>query len=434
MNVTLLQVTLTTLSPVSVTTPEIHDFRTVTGVGGVAQDSVDMPLRRDASGAPTIPATTVAGSIRAHLPDALREPLMGRAGDDPTPSPLYVLAVAVTPPTQGEGTEVRRRTAIDRHRAAPAARKLFDIEALAAGTTLTVSMELHGPPSMRDELLAALASWHPRVGRGVSTGAGRTELQSLTYATVDLVDDDALLAYLNGVGPDFITQTLARAGQPATIEPRASTLEFNVDLRIMDALHVGSGDARGNLLLMLRDTQGSPVVPGSSLKGVLRSRCEHILRSIGVAACLDAACGTCPTCDLFGFTLATPDEDGRTGQRGLVAFRDAPVTQATEAQRPHVAIDRVSGGARDSALYAVECVDGGVVTIKIERLAPLPPWAEGLIGAALLDIADGYVGVGGATTRGYGTLARRQGDVFDRATATAALQQVRRDYGLEVDA
>jgi CRISPR/Cas system CSM-associated protein Csm3 (group 7 of RAMP superfamily) len=214
------------------------------------------------------------------------------------------------------------------------------------------------------------------------------------------------------------------------LTPAGAPAAWLVDagFRIVDALHVGSGLSQGNLLLMERDSQNRPVLPGSAIKGVLRSRCEFILRSLDVPACLDGSCGECPTCQLFGYSLPKPDSYGRTGRRGILVFHDSLVEVETETQRAHVAIDRVTGGSRDSALYSTECIDQGSLRIRVEALETPPPWTVGLLAAALRDVSDGYVGFGGATTRGYGSLRRTDASEVAESQMFSDLQEIRDSF------
>jgi CRISPR/Cas system CSM-associated protein Csm3 (group 7 of RAMP superfamily) len=140
-----------------------------------------------------------------------------------------------------------------------------------------------------------------------------------------------------------------------------------------------------------------PLVPGTSWKGLFRARAGFILRTLHgeEAACTDqTGCGTCLLCDLFGSARA----------RGRLAFPDSPVTNAVTEKRTHVAIDRVTGGARDKLLFSREVVTRGTLTLRVLPLAPLQPWHRPLLAHIVRDLHDGLIGVGGGTQRGSGTL------------------------------
>ena len=108
-----------------------------------------------------------------------------------------------------------------------------------------------------------------------------------------------------------------------------------------------------------------------------------------------AGCGTCVICDVFG----------HQGQRGKLAFRDSYLEDpAGDLARTHVAIDRVTGGARDALLFQTTPIPAGGVHLRIDQLAPASPWVSNAILHVLRDIDDGLIGVGSKTTTGLGAL------------------------------
>ena len=186
----------------------------------------------------------------------------------------------------------------------------------------------------------------------------------------------------------------------------------DVRFRIVDALHIGTGDARTDehdrqVACVLRDA-GGPVVPGSTLKGVLRSRVEYVCRVCGVDACAGSAPPACPAdrpcppCRLFGRAGET---GGRGGRRAAVAVADSRIVAPVPETRTHVALDRFTGGARDQLLFTDDVVTAGWFRITVEALdGALTAVDTALLDAALTDLDAGLVGIGSRTTAGYGTV------------------------------
>jgi CRISPR/Cas system CSM-associated protein Csm3 (group 7 of RAMP superfamily) len=326
---------------------------------------------------------------------------------------LWVLGVEVRAPDRGQAVAAFHRTAINSWSGAAAVGKLFDGEGLAAGSQIVVRIALEDPGT--DDMSAlcqALSTWTPRLGRGTSIGAGRVETEAIETARLDLSVMRDMLKYLNSGGSQLVDDVIADRGKSVAAVPTLPEFLIDEEMEVVDALHVGAvKPASGNTQELVRDTLGEPLIPGSTLKGVLRSRVEYILRSVGLDVCPDGTDASCPTCHLFGYALSSPDDQGRTGRRGRIAVRDAQVPNAREGVRSHVAIDRVTGGARDQALFATEVVTEGVFRIQVEALETVPEWTRGLLLAALADIDEGYVGLGGGTTRGQGTVKRVGGSV-----------------------
>lgn len=194
---------------------------------------------------------------------------------------------------------------------------------------------------------------------------------------------------------------------------------------------------------------GSPEVylPGSSIKGVLRSHAERIARSLvpeGVVIACDpfqsarkaarrkgnelvASCGSCleelvrsevpeeyrlpdpddqanevnrrayrdscPICRLFGSTMFA----GRLATADAYAVGVAPSPQT----RDGVGIDRFTGGASPRAKFDLEVVAEGRFETTL-HLRNFELWQLGLVGVLLLDLQDGLVRIGAGKSRGLG--------------------------------
>lgn len=165
----------------------------------------------------------------------------------------------------------------------------------------------------------------------------------------------------------------------------------------------------------------SVYIPGSSLKGVMRSHAERLLLSEEVkitptfsdSRAFDqktpgdrAYAGTSPlgrtfgTLHLKGHTAVSDLLPGRFDEDSAERERQIALANAVE-QRNGVAIDRLLGSAAGKALFDQELVvqgrfDGHVVlrNVQLYQLA--------LLLLVLRDLDEGYVQLGSGTTRGNG--------------------------------
>ncbi|OUM86000.1 MAG: CRISPR-associated RAMP protein [Bacillus thermozeamaize] len=165
----------------------------------------------------------------------------------------------------------------------------------------------------------------------------------------------------------------------------------------------------------------TPYIPGSSLKGVFRSRAEQLLRGLGVEvddpiskpdktqqskthihrslehAWIDknhVYFKNCPVSQLFG----------SLSMKGRVTFRDAyPVDpdKIVLGTRQNVGIDRISGGSKNKTLFDREVVESGSFSTVI-TLHNFELWQLSLIFHLLMDLHEGYLRLGASTTRGLG--------------------------------
>lgn len=439
-------------------------------VGAVsARDDVDLPIlldpRRPADFRPYLPATSLVGPLRDHLGGEAAAYWLGPepgALDDSgkplrVPSRLWALGTRLSP---DQRVEQFSTTAIDAERGAAldgslrsqqrATVSVGERPRSVGGQPSTLDWYLMAEEEVPDTLIDRLRTWQPFLGRGRGTGLGLARVASVTLVTLDLTDPDQLTwwltgrhAWMNGHSdqtPDGAAR--ATAGDPWR-EPPSRTYRWEV----VEPVAVGSdqpgeaqtSDGRPSTVPrpVRRGGDGTPILPGSSWRGVFRHRLALIMTAVGL-----------PFEDraeiikhLFG--SASDSASGvQRGRRGRLRFLEsvfAPPADGGEVlERSHVAIDRISGGAARGLLFQVTAVrPGSTCTSVIESDDPLEPAYENLLDHVARDIGDGLVGVGGLVTRGYGTLRQieprpvRPVDVDELRSLAVALRADRRADGAD---
>lgn len=370
------------------------------GATDAAVSDVDRELLVDREGHPWIPASSLAGSLRAHLAaHGADERLMGsrpprdrRTRDPLMPSALSVLGTQLRANSKHPRplrTNVVASTAIDPVRQAAHPRSLRSSRVVDEPASIEVYLMYAGELPDADRSL--LESWRPSVGRDRTRGGGTAKLHAIAYRRYDLDNHDDLHAWLSAPGPGRFRDAKE---QPIPRQPDPTVLSATFE--IVDAVHIGTGTTRKRAA-DYRARSGMPLIPGSTWKGIFRSRAGYILRTrfgADIACCQQDGCATCLLCDLFG----------STARRGRLAFADSPIHDAKPAIQPHVAIDRVSGGSRDKLLFSQHVVGGGKLTLQVRALGTVSPWERLLQLHVIRDIDDGLLGVGGGAMRGHGTL------------------------------
>lgn len=153
-------------------------------------------------------------------------------------------------------------------------------------------------------------------------------------------------------------------------------------------------------------------LPGSSLKGVIRSYCEKIARTLEVRCCDPVAsdktksCGGqlenasptpelyekhCYICRLFGSTVLASR---------CQLFDAYPIKAAKTEKRTNVAIDRILGAVA-AGPFDMEVATSGIFKTQL-YLKNFELWQLGLIGLVLRDMAQERVRIGFAKSRGLG--------------------------------
>lgn len=192
------------------------------------------------------------------------------------------------------------------------------------------------------------------------------------------------------------------------------------------SVHIGLGDSvHDNLVIREGGEDTKPIIPGSTIKGVVRSLVESILAQAGEQICVPFPCSPtqrqggrtmhiqidpqrpipcelrnaspCSACQLFG----------NTQQRSRVTFHDAKTIlsaeEVTTLTRRHVAIDREKGTQFGGALMAVEAVPGDELEfVGLVTLINPDPWMVGAVRETLPLLR--HAGVGARKSRGYGDL------------------------------
>jgi CRISPR/Cas system CSM-associated protein Csm3 (group 7 of RAMP superfamily) len=395
--------------------------------------TADLALARDGCGRCYLPGSSWGG--------VLRQLAERRFGEDQTAAifgppagtdPGFASRVIIDDtPVEGAVVELRTGVGIDRVTGAAADQIRYDREVLPPGVTMTLRLRYEGPQDASVEVLrtlvAAVRCDGIRIGSGTRRGLGLLGCESAEERTVDLRSRAALLDEIAGVIP------------AATVQPETaglSRLRILLSWRTTRPLVVG-GSAPGDsadlvpMLTSSGDGRGLvPVLPGSAVKGVLRSTAERILRTVlddlnppgaDFVTGLDNDAAAVPALEaLFGSrnragAITVPDVSADVepvpAERWADYLAGAGGPPGWGAERTHVAIDRWTGGAAAEQLFTVQETSGvrwPPLAIEID-LAALPEGPERraavvLLGLAVAVLVEGTAGLGGRTTRGLGEI------------------------------
>ena len=180
----------------------------------------------------------------------------------------------------------------------------------------------------------------------------------------------------------------------------------------------GQGDVRDDYVpavQMRTDTaEGEQLVlPGSSVRGALRSRASRIARTILAArhAPVEDWSDTDVHDQLAGDPVLVRDLFGSTEQHGALTVLDTLAVPGSSRLIPHNAGDRWTGGVAGGALYGEEVHDAqwGDLTLELNP-GSFSPRADAdrrraawcLLGLVLAELAAGALPLGSRGTRGLG--------------------------------
>lgn len=429
----------------------------------------DIACIRDGKGRWIIPGSALAGTFRADFEDDLKA-----WGSKDFASQLFFEDAVWLPPNEAVHDEVRDGVGIDRRTGTAAPTALYTREVVPPGTRFNWELRLEvvqdneslDRAAAEDWIRAAVARLSAGVplGAATSAGLGMVRLEGAELEWIGIGDRDSLLAYLSGatakekvqyrpaLSPNRLRITCPwRANSPLLVSVPVNGL---VD-RMPQTTRKGGG---GTVHL---------VIPGTSIKGALRSRAEWILRTVSRAPApegfLDQMNDPGVIGQLFGRPPMGRGSNRQRGARGALRVHevlskqnvrswtdirqklmtarpggsgDPGLTARAEARRraadalaarggllrinDHVAISRWTGGADEGKLFATVAplpVDGYwedmVFDVDLSRLASREDIERVMLLFALLlrDLGEGWIGIGHGTTRGYGEVAAQTKDI-----------------------
>lgn len=379
--------------------------------------------------------------------------------------------------------QIRDGVGIDRATGAAARRERikFDLEVLPPGVEFRLRMELDrrlDEPKAIPLLAAALAEW--QAGRGAvggrgARGLGAFDLTDVQFIERDLDRPDALMAFLRDGPPwnaeDGDTGWISKKMEAAPAIPgwdsesqapvarswalAEFTLAATGPFLTHDLTQAGrSGFDHAPVLAAYAPEnvpdsglRGVPVLPGSSLRGVLRSQAERIARTLATLnAWGDAKAmserqadflASCPACN----PLTTEPSDevascnsfirrrlskearekleregaedklclacrlfGSTWNGSRLRVEDAPFKEGVKIEHKvmdFLAIDRFTGGGRDSAKFDALALWKPQFCVRLFLDNP-EPWELGWLALTLRDLQDGLATVGFGRAKGFG--------------------------------
>jgi CRISPR-associated protein Csm3 len=181
--------------------------------------------------------------------------------------------------------------------------------------------------------------------------------------------------------------------------------------------HIGGGVTGESATIkpLLKDGQGRPYLPGSTLKGVLRHEAERIVRAL---AGRDVVCRApraevmCPQWPRFGEFCPVCRTFGSPALSSLFHFSDLRVkvddaeAVSSTTLRYGVGVSCYRGAAAENLLYTTEVVSAAPMVPFTGAIMGETPEAEGNGPLALLLAAIGALRmVGGGRSRGLGWLS-----------------------------
>lgn len=391
---------------------------------GSADGLVDMPLLLDpVDRRPLLTGASIAGALRNYLREyelgyqqeetpsapSLVEQLFGciaKEGEEEARLSWLMIDDAIAP--RSHVSEIRDGVSINPVTRTARDKEKYDIELLPAGTEFKLRFELLIPSQEFGEkfiealtiALLGLEKGEIGLGQRKRRGYGACHVKTWRVRRYTVTTLDGLIDWLKDAGNVQESKhilELLMAGQPIRLPDRRAQMHLTASFDIEDTLIIrsGSGRARSPDMIHLSNSNGDPVIPGTTLAGVLRHRAAQIINTIAPRS------GDKMISELFGPRMQDHPDLQPRGSRLWV--RECVIEKPQELVQTRVMIDRFTGGALPQHLFTEQPLTGG--RIHLDCTIHMPSPAEvGLMLLLLKDLWTGELSLGGEGSIGRGRL------------------------------
>lgn len=370
-----------------------------------------------------LPATGIAGAIRNYIAQysafSDRADLVFGSKNDGQKSRLFIEDAV----SEEIGTVTKRsRVCIDPETGTAMDKKKFDVTALAEGLTfelhfLAEAYEMEGAAGVKEfcgilhETAAAINSGMIRFGGQKTNGGGEFKVTAAEEQILDLFEPAQLEDYLldKGSYKEEPVSEWKTNGRSVAITVRDVDL---APLLIAADNTFGEGhlDKTG-----LQNANKNYYIPGSSLKGILRSQCVRIADYKGMDDNLIE--------EIFG-------KEGDDGQQGSVFVSDAIIRiKNPPVIYNRIAIDKFTGGAKKGGKFGEQPITGKTefkLTVQ-QRKPELDNLTVGILLFAIRDLLQGRSTIGGGFNIGLGRIEGNSILLEDRSGNTELTFDERKD-------
>jgi CRISPR/Cas system CSM-associated protein Csm3 (group 7 of RAMP superfamily) len=371
-------------------------------IGSGKDENSDMDILRGSDGVPYIPATSFVGVIRhaIKLKDSYKDNLEKFWGfSNDKRNNLMQSSVIVSDLLSKDNTNVTVRDGVRINNKKGVAEEgaKFDYEIIERDSAFELYMEItlnEKNDDFKKQMLATiielLKNGKIRIGAKTNSGFGKIKLDEYNIYEFNFSVKEDVLRWFK---QDFSKQSNFNV-EAFKLDKKAFTIDayftiknslivrsYNYEPDIPDVEHIKS--------------DGRPVLPGTSIKGAIRSRAEKIINTLGKPESLIEK--------LFGDV----DEVKKEACKGRILVEESLINSYPEEVQTRIKIDRFTGGVMEGALLETKPQfrgkDEKIFNIKI-TINDYEDHQAGLMLLVLKDLWTGDLPIGGEKAIGRGVL------------------------------
>lgn len=416
--------------------------------GGEKNLLTDHVVVRDVNELPYIPGAAIAGILRHAIGEKNEKSFFGFGGDNGQGSEIIFSSAQMVDEdgraieglwnTKSDYLKLFNELPIRQHvrineKGTTKERGKFDEEVVYKGTRFCFEVELLSKSSEDDnfqKVLDELAKNTLRIGGGTRKGLGEINIVECKSLHYDLCKNNDLQDYINKTsslndpvwddnGNNEYHQKPAICNTCIKNSDHYTTYELRLQPDDFFLFGSGFGDDEADITPVFENyvdwSSGKPwfkenaiLIPGSSVKGALSHRVAFHYNKIKKYFFGNSLAKTGGDNQAVSTLFGYASQDEKVQKRGNMLISDVIVERQREKTKiqNHVSIDRFTGGAIDGALFSESLVYGKgesyILTFIVLNDAIADNEIREAFEAALLDITQGQLPLGGGVNRGHG--------------------------------
>lgn len=291
----------------------------------------------------------------------------------------------------------------------------FNIEYIGAGAEFEFAIYLFDTKyqSVIENIIGLINDKQVQFGGKKSNGCGFVEIKELKRIVFDLDNKEGRDLWID---EDKISENHYENIDLKTCEISQNNFAYELMVEgktegdlLVKGVGVKGSESKQPDAVNMKNARDKFIVPGSSLKGAIRSQMTKIASYLEQPEIIN---------DTFG-------ESGEVGKLGNIIFSDTEIVQEQEANiksvRYRIHIDKFTGGVMQRGLFSEENVSGKVnLHIAIRKKNEYKKSCALLL-FALRDLAIGTMSIGSGYNIGKGIIAVSKIKIFDKINGKQAI-------------
>ncbi len=372
-------------------------------IGGVGSERTDSDLMLDGRGMPFIPGSSIAGVLRSMISENAAKKIFGTISDGECKDSRIVVGdgelVDISP------VMISKRDGVALNDWCTAQNK-YDYEVAETDYPYISIVEWSGDEqqyvsdieSVIDPLFSEIVHSGIRFGAKTTRGFGNMDVsirKRIFDFPADLETWISLDPYNKAGRNTFFEQADVIKG---SFRENSSWINIRADISVDGNFSVSVPTSKVELAengtspdkIPLKDYKERPVISGTAWAGTFRHHMNELCQQLGISR--EQVNG------LFGIE----NEQKHEYSRSKIRFSESVVTGGKEVVVTRNAVDRFTGGPRNSALFTAELCYGGRSTLEITYTSGITPIQKQLLSLTIYDLQLGLVTVGGEGNVGRG--------------------------------